>query len=188
MLIVANSIDFPGLWCRSSIWKIKGHFLFSHWRLEGGSWHHDLPIECYKFASQQSWIDGLTHRAWVLEQDWELQWGMSPIGRWMHSEDFHREMNDSRFGDIDMIFWFRGSLFGCHYIITLFWRFGFGIPDLQAWNVPPRLETHPRKPETTAETPWTRVCFTCAAGTRWKKDGRIAVKWCPFAITMQGCL
>lgn len=38
----------------------------------------------------------------------------------MHSEDFHREMNDSRFGDIDMIFWFRGSLFGCHRISLLY--------------------------------------------------------------------
>ena len=42
-------MDFPGLWCRSSIWKIKGHFCFPM--------AHDLPIECYKFASQQSWID-----------------------------------------------------------------------------------------------------------------------------------
>ena len=34
-------------------------------------------------------------------------------------------------GTLTYFFDFGGSLFGCHYIITLFWRFGFGIPDLQ---------------------------------------------------------
>lgn len=39
VLIVANSIDFPGLWCRFSAYeKSRDTFCFSHWRLEGGSW------------------------------------------------------------------------------------------------------------------------------------------------------
>lgn len=53
VLIVANSIDFPGLWCRFSAYeKSRDTFCFSHWRLEGGSWPANRMLQCYKFASQ----------------------------------------------------------------------------------------------------------------------------------------
>ena len=92
---------------------------------------HDLPIECYKFASQQSWIDGLTHRAWVLEQDWELQWGMSPT-----ADGCIRRISTEKWTILGLgtLTWFF-DLGGLYLVVitSLLYlgRFGFGIPDLQ---------------------------------------------------------
>ena len=118
------SIDFPGLWCRSSVWKIKGNFCFPIGELKVA---HDLPIECYKFASGQSWIDaqslGFRKRLRTPARyvpDWSGCIRTIPPG----NVKFY-----SRFGDIDLIFLFRGSDRLSDSLLYL--EIWFGIPDLQ---------------------------------------------------------